>query len=176
MPFGLRGKLEGLGDVFAALDGLGRTIRNKILRASLVAATTPMLKAAQQRVRKSSGLLRKSLGRKVKTYRRNGTVAVMIGPRRGHGKPVILKEEEIFRQFGGRTIKIRNPRVRAMRITRNPVRYAHLIEKGTKTRAARPFLAPAFSSTKAQAENIFRARVASELLKFASGGARRRAA
>jgi HK97 gp10 family phage protein len=170
-------RLEGLQEAFAALEGLKRGLRNRILRLALNEATAPMLKAAKDRAVKGkwsgSGLLKKSIGRRTKTYRRSGSVIVIIGPRvEGFRKQHTYKPEHIFREFGGkggvsRTRRIKKPRPDQLRVMRNPVHYAHFVERGTYKRAAKPFLRPAFTATKSQAEAIFKRRVGQEVLRLA---------
>lgn len=151
MSFTIQGKLSGLDDAMKALSGLNQSVRNKILRKALDKASQPILKAAKERAPRETGLLRKSMGRRVIAYRSTGTVVVVIGPR---SKPSFRKEvkiKKVFRQIRGATRMIRNPRSEAMTMVRNPVKYAHLVELGTKNRPAKPFLRPAFQAMRSQA-------------------------
>lgn len=169
MPFGISGKLDGMKQSLASLAGLGRTVRNQILRKALDKATQPMLKRAKQLApRGPTGLLRKSLGRKIKTYRRSGVVVAILGPRKGFRKVV-----------NGKPV--------------DPVRYAHLVElgrgavavkkarilsSGTKVfgrrvrpAPAKPFLKPAFQQGKKAAEAIIIGIIWNEVRKLAGRAA-----
>lgn len=128
MPFKIRAKIDGLSDVTERLKNIDKGIRKKALRKACGAAGTIILKAAKARARKDTGLLRKSLGKKVKVYSSGVGVAV-IGPRLGFRQTV---------KRGGREM------------TANPVKYAHLVELGTRHSPAYPFLSSAIDATRAQ--------------------------
>jgi HK97 gp10 family phage protein len=181
VAFAIKGTFTGLDDVFKRLGHLNRTVRNRILRAAINEATKPLLDDAKQRAPRQSGLLRKSLGRKVKTYRASGVVVAIIGPR---SKPSFKRQ-----------VTVRDKRTGKTRSEyRNPVKYAHLQEQGRKAvrvkrgrvlgrkgvyfgkQAAaalpRPFLRPAFAAGKARAEQTMRRRILEEVLKEAAKGGR----
>jgi HK97 gp10 family phage protein len=158
MPYSISVKLEGLEGVLKRLGRLKKqTTRSKILRKAINAAARPVLKAARGLVPVQSGLLKKSLGMKVKTYRKSGTVIAIIGPRTGFKREVTV---------GGQ------------KQLRNPTKYAHLVELGRQAvrvkkkkvlagsgrffgksvQAARPqsFLRAAWQAQKSAAENTIR--------------------
>ena len=161
MAFAFKGELTGLDDVFRSFRGIKRNVRTRILRRAVSKAARLILKDAKARVATRTGLLKKSLGIKVKTYRQSGVVVAIIGPRTGFKRHVTLPDG---------TIEVENPTV-----------IAHLVEKGrqavfiktakilsngtiffgTKVAAvpARPFLRPAFDANKSAAENIIREEV-----------------
>lgn len=93
-------RLEGADRLLKKLDRLKKGVRNKIVRRALMKASTPILKSAKARVPVDSKTLKKSLGRKSKTYK-NGNVVVVIGARGN----------------------VRNPD------GKKPTRYAHLAER-----------------------------------------------
>lgn len=140
MAFAIKGRVEGLEEVLKALDAVDKKIRRKAIRQAVGAAGKIVLAAAKQKVPKNSGLLRKSLGRKVKVYRGSGVAVAIVGPRAG------------FRQQVSRDG--RRP------VLSDPAKYAHLVEGGVgahgyKTRAgshpgaaAHPFLRPALEDNK----------------------------
>lgn len=146
---GVRVELRGMADVLRRLQELGRTKAGRILRRALDAATKPILAAARQLVPVESGALRKSLGRRVKTYRGSGVVAVIIGPRRG-------QKREVERTPKGRLRVVPRKRATGAGGYRNPTRYAHLVERGSRRSKAEPFLAPAMSRCRSQAEATLR--------------------
>jgi HK97 gp10 family phage protein len=157
MAFGVRARLTGLKDVLDRLAHLRKqTTRSKIARRALQMASTPILKTAKRLAPKETGLLRKSIGRRLKTYRRTGTVFVMIGPRYGFKQLVTLASGKQH--------------------LRNPIKYAHLVELGTANAPPHPFLRPAWDAHKAQAEATIRRIVLEEITAEAAKGGGRRSA
>lgn len=146
MSFAIRGKIGGLGDVFRKLDGVKNALRNRILRAAVGDGMKVVLDAAKAGAPRDSGLLRRSLGRRVKVYRNSGVVVGIVGPRTGFKEAVATKR--------GRTV------------TRNATKYAHLVELGTRRMAARPFLGPAWGSSARAAAAAIAERIALEVAKL----------
>ena len=108
------------------VDKLQRTaVREAVQKAAL-----PILKEARARVPRRYGHLRKSLVRKIRTYRDNAMVMAVVGPNRA------------YRSGDGRE------RIR-------PVKYAHLVEFGTSTAAPHPFMRPAFESRSREATRVY---------------------
>ncbi len=139
----LTGKLEGLEGALGNLQLLRkRSTRTKVARRALDIATRPMLAKAKQLCPVSEapplipGLLKKSYGRKIKTYR-NGTVVVLLGARTGFAQVVGQTAD-------GKTIK------------QNPTSYDHFSELGTANEQAQPHLRPAFDTEKTAAEETAR--------------------
>lgn len=154
----MRFRLTGLQDVLGRLAQFQRqTTRSKILRPALQAATKPMLATAKSLARIRTGVLRKSLARKTKTYRKSGIVVVIIGPRKG------------FKRLA----KIKKGRGKGTYILVDPIRYAHFVEKGTYRTRAYPFLRPAFHQNKAAAERIMRTKILEGINRELAKGGRR---
>jgi HK97 gp10 family phage protein len=147
MAFSVQYKMSGGRELQRALAKFSPGRQRAIARRALASASTLTLRAAKQRAPVETGLLRKSLGKKTKTYPNKGTVVVAIGPRTGFRRLV---------------------RVKGKLVRRNPTKYAHLVEfgsrphtvgKGSSLRkrrqrgvmhpgvAARPFLRPALDTT-----------------------------
>ena len=65
----------------AVLNELGPRIERKVTRGAMSAAAAPIVKAARRnaRVRRKSGGLAKSAGKRVKTYTRQGVIFVAAG-------------------------------------------------------------------------------------------------
>jgi hypothetical protein len=83
MAFAVSGKLDGLGEVLAKLNEVERKVRTKILRDALGEAARLILRSAKAKVpRGETGLLRRSLGIKMKVYRKSGAVVATSSPRR----------------------------------------------------------------------------------------------
>lgn len=106
---------------------LGRRVQGRIARSSSSKSMTPVNKAAKKNLRQNgsieSGALVRSIGKKIKQYRKGGTTTVNIGPRVGSQFDVTWK---------GRI--------------RKPKKYAHLVELGTWQSRAKPFIRPALES------------------------------
>ncbi len=89
-------------------------------------------KAGRIRIKSyKGGQLKKSLGSKVKSYSRTKTSVAIIGPRTGFRKQIGVYVKGGKKHHAGEPIII------------DPVKYAHLVEKGTKTQAPQDFLGPA---------------------------------
>lgn len=110
--FAIKARIEGIEQVQAMLKNLTPATQRKVLRPALNAEGVKIRQAAKRNVPNVTGLLRKSLGKKSKTYT-DGTVIVIVGPRRGFKRVIDGKP-------------------------RNPVNYAHLVEFGTKPHFLRP--------------------------------------
>lgn len=117
----VRVKVLGLKQLRKELLEVPEKLRRKALRSAQTRASRIIITEARSRVPVRFGLLKKSLGRKSKTYRKSGTVVSVIGPRKG------FKTQRV----GGSKYD-------------DPVRYAHLVEYGTRHSAAKPFLRPAW--------------------------------
>ena len=131
-------------------EQLGERVQRKVLRAAVTAAATPVSKAAKANAAKESGLLKKSLGRKIVTNKKRQSVTAIVGPRRG-----------VSAQYKGKL--------------RKPSRYAHLVEKGFIDQAGnfhppQPFLAPAMETTKAQALDAMGSKLAAGVVREAMKG------
>mgnify|MGYP006935485075 CR=1 FL=1 len=179
--------LTGDKKLIAALNSLGGTQLNKIVRAAETKAMRPMAKSAKANAPVETGTLKKSIGVKTKTYRRSGTVVTVVGPRIGFEREVTVE----------------TPTGERIREVRNPSKYAHLVEFGTAAHAVKkgainvirhnterereglaiaqsatatekhrgaqkkPFLRPAFDSNKGGAQAILHAELGRGVEKLA---------
>lgn len=138
----ITGKVEGLAEVLSALDGVDKKIRKKGVRKAVGQAGKIVLRAAKARVRKATGLLKRSLGRKTKVYRNSGVAVAIVGPRVGFKQQV---------QRGGKSV------------LSDPVKYAHLVEEGTSRAEALPFLRPALMQNAGQIQQAMADAIAEVL-------------
>lgn len=137
----LKFEVKGLPQALAALRELPRRVGFKHMRIALNAGGGVLKRAAEANVPKETGLLKKSLGVKVKipdasfNTRHHGKPAyVLIGPRRNFvrasiggnkGKTKLLSDKKALKRvLGGGKVNVRNP-----------ARYAHLVEGGTRLHA-----------------------------------------
>ena len=141
----VQAEIYGLQQVEANLKQISEKIDREVNRRALREASKPMLRQARANAtgfKSSSGALRRSLGTKVKTSKRRKAVTIYVGPRTGRSKT--------------------GPDGRV----RDPVRYAHLIELGRKTRApfaGTHFLEKAFKSTRGEAFQIWKEQIKGKL-------------
>lgn len=145
-------KIKGMRELQRMLKKVPAKIQNKASRAAVREASTPMLRDVRRRAKTAirSRSLGKSIGRRIKTYRRNGVTVAVIGPRLDFVSP------------SGTKI----------------ARLAHLIEFGTARRFQRktkrttgfmrasPFLRPAFDSHKREYVKLYSARMAREVTRL----------
>jgi HK97 gp10 family phage protein len=165
-------RLEGFRQLQRTLQTLDRTTRGKIVRGAVSKAATPVLRDAKRRLVPGhgyeTGLLRKSLGRKAKQYRRT-VFTQIIGPRRGF-RVVERPDGDVSLQRG--TKADRAAPVRA--VIRNPVNYAHLVELGTSHSPAYPFLRPALESNRGRVLSIMRSEIGARIEREAASLGRRK--
>lgn len=141
MAFSVSAKLDGLEPFLRNVARLQVSMRKKILRKAATEANRIFLRAAKANLIANNSvrtkILLKSLGSKVRSYNSGSTIVVMMGPRTGYKTAI-----------GVRT----RGRHKGQVIYENPTQIAHLVEKGTKFAAAKPFMRPAFDEKKAEAE------------------------
>ncbi len=115
---------------FAAMGG---GVQRKIARPAIVKASKIVVKDARSHVPVRTGALKRSLGTKVRTHRGSGTVSGWTGARTGFGY-----EDDETGRFN------------------DPVRYAHLVENGTRHSAADGSLRAALDTNVNQVLATFR--------------------
>lgn len=133
-------KVEGTKDLLAHLERIKQSVANRASRKALTKASQIVRDSARAKAPKDTGALRKSIGYKVKTSRRNKNRTYgVVGPR------------SKYRGKNGN----------------RPARYAHIVEGGSRFRAAKPFLRPAFLSSQQRIQSIVRSVLKDELNKEA---------
>ena len=160
-------QVEGGNEIAGVLSNVSKQLRNSILRRAINAAVLPCLRGARSNAKsvvnqaapgdqmaqlmKSTGTLARSMGRKVKIYP-SGIAVGIVGPRNGMGRAVTLKS--------GRQLYM------------DPVHYSHLVEFGTHRSRAKPFLRPAWESSKGQARLALESTIRDGIDKAAAKGKR----
>jgi HK97 gp10 family phage protein len=120
MGIRLRVKVEGVSEILRSLREADEKVAKKSLRQAVNEATKPVLREAKAGVPTATKSLKKSLGRKVKSYKGGRIVFALVGARKdSKGKPAKFRRQ------------VRRSKV-GKEITRNPVKYLHLVEGGTK--------------------------------------------
>ncbi len=142
--------------LFAALGKLDNRKRNTVVRRSLGIAARPIRKNARARVPVETGLLKKSIGIKTKTYRHSGASVALVGPRHGF-KVKVGEKRATLRQAlkSGSATKD---------VFQDPTKYAHLVEKH------KPFLKPAFDNSTGSVTASLKKNFAKGLIKLAKRG------
>lgn len=138
--------LQGHKKLQRKLARLAAAAQRRIVRPAVRKALSPINKAAKRNCPTETKLLRKSIGSKVKVYRYSGVVWGGVGPRTGFKRQVTV---------GGRSE------------WRNPTKYAHLVEYGTRHSPAQPFLRPALDVERPRALGILASEVKARLEKEA---------
>ena len=132
--------LQGAKELDRKLRKLGDKVHRRVSRQAVNAAATPVVRAARSKAPSESGTLRKSLGKKVATFKKTATVAAIVGARKS-----------VTGTHKGKS--------------RKPSRYAHLVEKGHIDEqgnhvGAKPFLRPALDDTQGQAMDAMAKKLA----------------
>ncbi len=129
--------LEGIPKAIQDAANLERRIKRGGLRMALTKATADIVKRAKALAPRESGMLRKSIKRKIKTNTRRDTVTVIIG-----------SDKSVHGTYKGQE--------------RKPARYMHLVELGhggPHPAAPRPFLRPAYEGNKSAMQAKFKAEL-----------------
>lgn len=162
--------LVGDKELIAKLMALGPKVYKNVVSKAARRAMAPVIKTARQLAPKETGQLRKSIGVKQKKYPRNGRIVTIVGPRTGF--EITTTVDTIFGK---------------LKTTRNPVKYAHLVEYGTRAHTlasvdgdklkimshpgatAKPFMRPAFDANEQRAVSIMRSELAAGVVREARG-------
>jgi HK97 gp10 family phage protein len=142
-------RIIGLDAIKRKLEALPEQLRRKAYRSALSSGARVIAKAAKRKVGKGeSGMLKKSIGIKYLPATTRSQALGLVGPKRGNGGI-----------YNGQR--------------RNPTRYAHLVEKGTRHSAAKPFLRPAMIETQTEVFSKMSAMIDRAIAReLAKGGAR----
>lgn len=193
-----RVELVGYADLERMLRGWSPAAQRRISRPGVAKASRLVARIAKQNAPRQSGLLRASIGSKVRTYR-SGVVAGVVGPRKGFRREV-AKSKGRWTATASGVAKARAGLVARVEV-RDPVKYAHLVHGGTKPHStgkgsvlvirssgrpgdqsgkrhpgarARPFLRDAFQSSLPQARAIMRRSMGEQVRKEAMRLVRRK--
>jgi len=153
MALRLSAKAIGLDRVKKQLRGLPKVIRNRALRTGFRKIGQLLAKDLKRTLPgkggQRTGLMKKSVGLKVKLYRTSGNIFVAVGPRGG------------FSQVVGTTRK-GVPRIH------NPARVFHLVDRGSQRITARNYLQTVLSRNRARLPPILFEEVKKVVAKYAS--------
>jgi HK97 gp10 family phage protein len=123
-------KMDGDREIMRMLAGWNPVSQRRIVRPGVSRGARLVSRTARANAPVESGLLRKSIGVVVKTYK-DGTVVGVVGPRHGFkravagsGKSSKIVTRKNVGDFSNSRISLRNP-----------VKYAHLVHGGTRPHA-----------------------------------------
>lgn len=138
--------IRGEKELLRKFKVLPDRVRKKVVRRSVEAGATPILRKARQLAPKkgssddATGLLRKSLGKRGRWLKSDRTVfLVQVGARRGFKRLVKRRGREIYA---------------------NPTKYQHLVETGSFRTEPHPFLRPAYHTNRASSLRTMKANLA----------------
>jgi hypothetical protein len=133
--------VEGLAPLLDRLKNVEKKLKTKILKDGVGAGGKVVLTGAKSRVRVDTNLLKKSLARKVKSYKGGAVTVAVVGPRSS------FKMKKV-KDAAGVVSKVRTETGFGKKVSRGgrkevyaqPSKYSHLVEKGTRRSRAFPFL------------------------------------
>lgn len=115
-------EFEGVSELYRALKDADVKLAKKTMKKAITQGNKLILKDAKAFVPTQTKTLKKALGSKVKVMKGGGVVVGIVGPRKdAKGKPPKYR----------RKVKV-TTRYGMKEMYRNPVKYAHLVEKGTR--------------------------------------------
>ena len=155
-------KLDGAKELRRFFEEAPKLAKKGIRRA-ITKASTPVTRAAKKNAPRETGLLKKSITKRIKSYPSGNVVAVIGASRAVSGT--------VTDMGSGGNNKVRQHRKRV------PANYIHLVEKGhggPYTAKPHPFLNPALQQTAQQAHKIAEATlrevVEKEIARLAAKG------
>jgi hypothetical protein len=162
----IRAEITGLGDTLRHLDGLRRSIQTKVLKDALGAGAKLVLESERSAAPHSTdprlipGLLEISLGVKVKVYRNDGAVVILVGPRTKMGQDKKTTARKLT-AFGRRAEKLQAKQKRKLGSKQVPTQYAHLAGPGRKQK----FMDRAKSVTASQVKELVISKIWDGIVK-----------
>ncbi len=145
----------------SGLDYVRKSVNNVIIRKAINKAAVPVKDAVIGYAPSRRGYLRQSIRIKSKFYQATKTWAVIVGPstafKRSAGRGKTARVPVYSRNARGKITGISGFETGKAYI--KPSRYAHLVEKGTKTSRPHPFLRPALAKSKQRYTDILCAEV-----------------
>lgn len=144
--------IEGLREVEEFYRQLPRQFANRAMRSALSRATTVVVREVRKRVPVDKGITKRSIARKIVTWKRKQGFTAIIGVDTGK-----------LRSKPGNLVKL-DPKTANWKWLR-PLNIADLLEKGTKFAAPHPFLRPAYDATRAEVETVMGNALAEGVLR-----------
>lgn len=141
-------QLIGDKELRRKLLSLAENTQRKVTRQAVNKAATPVVRSAKSKVSVQSGLLKKSMGKRVKTYKQTQTVVAVIGAKRSTSGT-----------YRGKL--------------RRPANYSHLAHNGFVTTDGKqvpgnPFLQQAMAEQEGNALSTLKTEMATGIIREAS--------
>lgn len=151
------------------LNELSAKHAKKAIKKGIDAATKFVAADAKARVPRRTGLLKKSIGRRVQSYRGGTVVSGLVGPRRGFatvlpsGKKVNPAKYAHLVEFGRKVVVAKKALLLADRVE------GVVFGKQVRAVAPRPFLRPAWDANKGRVTGEMVRQLNAALAEFARG-------
>ncbi len=149
-------EIKGLKELSKALKAFPQNVQKNILRSSIRAAASDILKEARKNVPKRRGALRKSLAIVPRRYRTKSLIGFYVGPRTD-----ILKQELISAGIEEKKLVSKNTGFQYSSV----MNYGGLVELGSSKMAASPYLRPALESKADEVINEVRKKMSQRIDK-----------
>jgi HK97 gp10 family phage protein len=140
MPFAVKAVITGVSELVGAFRGAADRLRNRHLVKAARDTAARVVRSARSKTPVDTGMLRQSLASRVLGFPGSGRVAAVIGPRPGFVLSVGT---------------YKRGRKKGQAKFRDPAKYAHLVELGTRRTRAYHMLRDALAEQK----GTFRAAV-----------------
>jgi len=164
-------KVLGVEELIAALQDFKQSVRKRVIYNAVRKCGPVVTKAIKPGVPRETGTLKKSIGHRVYTHRGGDGAGVVIGPRKGFARQVVLRTKGKLRgKF--RAFK-RNEKAAGRTQKRNPVNYAHLVEFDTQRTKGQLFMTKGWNRAKPQLMATIRASLQTGIRQAAEKAARR---
>jgi len=152
-------QLFGDKELQKRLEQLAPKLEKKALRRGVTKGMRQVAKLAKSNAPRETGTLKRSIGQKIKTVR--GSVYGIVGPRKGFKTAVTVSK----RGKKKRLTKSAEAKGGTATEYRDPIRYAHLVEFGSRSKSGRPFLRPAFDASVDSVLGTIKSELRSEVNK-----------
>jgi hypothetical protein len=142
----IQARVHGVKEIEAAFKNLDAKLKGQTLRKAIAEGKKVYLNALKAAAPKETGLLRKSLGTRAKTYKKGLIASQTIGPRSGFRQEMVVKIKDKKGKWVGSKKQMRDPR-----------RYAHILEKRN------PWIRPVFEAYTGQVISVVSGKLKMEL-------------
>jgi HK97 gp10 family phage protein len=175
MAFEMSMKIKGMEKLIKKMGHLQNRVQSRILRKAIRHAEKPVRTMARRLAPKESGLLKKSIGAKIKVQMSKRIAYAVVGPRKGQGKEVAITDKgKVYLDTTEKQRKRNAGRNIVKTEFRDPAKYAHIVERGSASHGkhpgtgAVPFLRKAFEANKRRVLGIIRDTIREELKREAA--------
>ena len=115
---------DGLDGTLRLLKWLPKKLGEKVLKKAVGVASRKLSKAVKNGLPVRTGILKKSIGAKIKQYKNTKIIVGVVGAKKGFRQQI-----GTYKQDSGKSA--RYPHKKGDPVFANPVNYLHLVELGT---------------------------------------------